>query len=62
MYFKYYIIERRSAAATQPGKSDSCIALVQELLPLALARPYVEQYLPEGTRVRQPHNALFDII
>ena len=37
---------------TQPGNSDSCITFVQTILPIALARPYVEQYVPEGTRVR----------
>lgn len=46
------IIAFRTFQDTQPGNSDSCITFVQTILPIALARPYVEQYVPEGTRVR----------
>jgi hypothetical protein len=36
---------------TNPGDLDSCMRLVQRVLPIALARPFVEQFIPEGTRV-----------
>lgn len=48
-------IASRSLADTQPGNSDSCIAFVQQILPIALARPYVEQYVQEGTKVGRIH-------
>ena len=47
------IIANRDRLATQPGNSASCIMFVEDVLPIALARPYVEQYVPDGTRVRQ---------
>lgn len=38
-------------ADTTPGDLDSCMGLVQRTLPIALARPFVEQFVPEGTKV-----------
>ena len=34
------------------GTPELCIQTVQTTLPIALARPYVEQFVLEGTRVR----------
>ena len=36
---------------TTPGDPSSCLELVRGALPIALARPFVEQFVPEGTRV-----------
>ena len=36
---------------TNPGDLDSCMRLVQSVLPIALARPFVEQFIPKGTQV-----------
>ena len=36
---------------TTPGDLDSCMNLVQRTLPIALARPFVEQFVPDGTKV-----------
>ena len=33
-------------------RTDTCISLVQSTLPIALARPFVEQYVPRGTKVQ----------
>ena len=46
----------RKPTDTIPGNRGSCIRLVEDILPIALARPYVEQYVPEGTRVRVHHS------
>ncbi len=33
----------------------TCIGVVQDLLPIALARPYSKYVLPEGTKVSKVH-------
>ena len=40
-------------ADTTPGDLNSCMGLVQRTLPIALARPFVEQFVPEGTKVNR---------
>ena len=37
-----------------PGDLVACVSFVQRTLPIALARPFVEQFVPEGTRVGMP--------
>ena len=32
-------------------RTDTCIAFVQRTLPIALARPFIENYIPQGTKV-----------
>ena len=32
-------------------RTDTCIAEVQQTLPIALARPFVESYVTKGTKV-----------
>ena len=34
-----------------PGDLNSYMRLVQRILPIALTRPFVEQFVPEGTKV-----------
>jgi hypothetical protein len=38
-------------AEINPGGLNSCMTLVQKTLPIALARPFVERFVPEGTQV-----------
>ena len=45
------IVFRQLGGGTTPGDLNSCMTLVQSSLPIALARPFVEQLVPEGTRV-----------
>ena len=33
------------------GDLTACMTFVQRTLPIAVARPYVEQFVPKGTRV-----------
>ena len=34
-----------------PGNLFSCMSFVERTLPIALARPFVEQFVPGGTKV-----------
>ena len=45
--------------STTPGNSISCITFIQGVLPIALARPYVEQFVPEGTKVSSNKSKYF---
>ena len=38
-----------------PGDLVACMTYVQRTLPIAVARPYVEQFVPNGTRVQSYH-------
>ena len=53
--FYVWTVLRNPQADTTPGNLDSCMALVQRTLPIALARPFVEQFVPEGTKVGSIH-------
>ena len=35
----------------KPGDLAYCVQRTEEVLPIALARPYVEQYVPKQTKV-----------
>ena len=35
----------------KPGDLMYCLARTEEVLPIALARPYIEQYVPKQTKV-----------
>ena len=50
------IVFRQIATDINPGDLDSCMLLVQSVLPIALARPFVEQFIPKGTRVSVHNN------
>ena len=47
------MIGTRTQNDPTPGNLVSCMTFVQRALPIALARPYVEQFLPKGTKVKQ---------
>ena len=47
------MIGMRTLNDPTPGDLLSCMNYVQGALPIALARPYVEQFLPKGTKVKQ---------
>jgi hypothetical protein len=52
-YYNTLIIIGRRNNFTDPTPGDviACVTFVQRVLPIALARPFVEQFIPEGTRV-----------
>ena len=45
------VFRQISRTGDQPGDLNSCMSLVQDVLPIALARPFVERFIPKGTRV-----------
>lgn len=42
--------KRNNFSDPTPGDLIACVTFVQYVLPIALARPFVEQFVPEGTR------------
>ena len=53
MHCTYYEIlgKRDNFSDPTPGDLIACVSFVQLVLPIALARPFVEQFVPDGTRV-----------
>ena len=48
LYIHAYII---LLFTVKPGDLAYCVQRTEEVLPIALARPYVEQYVPKQTKV-----------
>ena len=45
------VFRQISQTGDEPGDPKFCMSLVQNVLPIALARPFVERFIPKGTRV-----------
>lgn len=46
----YYAFTKTTAGSGEQPRYKTCIGVVQNLMPLALARPYSQYILPEGTK------------